>query len=136
MRLWWSLGPLLLIAMLVGCAPPAAPRIPVAQDAARASTPPKRITAAIMVDPATVFLQMDVGTLPGTDTMQALVHAGLSVVDDRGGRRAQLAEQVPTLENGLWKVFPDGRMETTWHIHSGAQWHDGTPVVADDLLFT
>jgi len=55
---------------------------------------------------ATVFLQMGVGTLPGTDTMQALLHAGLSIIDDRGGRRAQLAEQVPTLENGLWKVSP------------------------------
>src|SRR5689334_16540083 len=30
---------------------------------------PKRITAAIMTDPATVFLQMDAGSLPGTDTM-------------------------------------------------------------------
>ena len=131
-----NFGPLLFIAMLIGCAPAAAPQSPGAQDAARASTAPKRITAAIMVDPATVFLQMDVGTLPGTDTVQALVHAGLSIVDDRGGRRAQLAEQVPTLENGLWKVFPDGRMETTWHIRSGAVWHDGAPVVAQDMVFT
>jgi peptide/nickel transport system substrate-binding protein len=127
---------LLLIAFLVlGCAAGGAqPRPATAPEQAPAA--PKRITAAIMTEPATLFLQMDVGTLPGTDTMQALVHAGLSVVDDRGGRRPQLAEQVPSLENGLWKLFADGRMETTWHIRSGAQWHDGTPVTADDLLFT
>lgn len=122
--------------MLLGCAPTVPQQGTAGRDAERASVAPKRITAAIMVDPATVFLQMDVGTLPGTDTMQALVHAGLSVVDDRGGRRAQLAEHVPSLENGLWKVFSDGRMETTWHIRSGAVWHDGAPVVARDMLFT
>jgi hypothetical protein len=24
----------------------------------------------------------------------------------------QLAEAVPSIENGLWKILPDGRMET------------------------
>src|SRR5438105_10735440 len=134
MRCWPNVAALVLAFTLVGCAPAAARQGPVATD--RTSSAPKRLTAAIMVDPATVFLQMDVGTLPGTDTMQALVHAGLSVVDDRGSRRAQLAEQVPSLENGLWKVFPDGRMETTWHVKNGAVWHDGAPVVAADMLFT
>jgi peptide/nickel transport system substrate-binding protein len=27
-------------------------------------------------------------------------------------------------------------METTWRIRDNAQWHDGTPVTSDDLLFT
>src|SRR5207249_11289788 len=38
--------------------------------------------------------------------------------------------------NGLWKVFPDGRMETTWRIKPGVEWHDGAPYTAEDLLFT
>src|SRR5437879_3908793 len=38
-----------------------------------------------------------------------------------------LAEQVPSLERGDWRSFPDGRMETTFHLRSGLQWHDGTP---------
>ena len=134
-RFSWACGVIVAIALL-GCAPAIAPQRTADREAESGSSAPKRITAAIMVDPTTVFLQMDVGTLPGTDTMQALVHAGLSVVDDRGGRQAQLAERVPSLENGLWKVFPDGRMETTWHIRSGAVWHDGAPVSAQDMLFT
>src|SRR4030095_14283228 len=48
----------------------------------------------------------------------------------------QLAEAVPTTENGLWRVLPDGRMETTWKLRPGATWHDGTPFTSDDLLFT
>ena len=47
-----------------------------------------------------------------------------------------LAEVPPTLENGLWTLLPDGRMETTHRIRPSAQWHDGTPVTADDLVFT
>ncbi|MEA2642724.1 MAG: hypothetical protein QOF51_4118, partial [Chloroflexota bacterium] len=42
------------------------------------------------------------------------VNADLSVMDDHGTLRPELAEAVPSAENGLWKVFPDGRMETTW----------------------
>jgi peptide/nickel transport system substrate-binding protein len=67
---------------------------------------------------------------------QPLVHSGLSVSDDRGALQPALAEALPTLENGLWKLLPDGRMETTWRLRPGAQWHDGTPFTADDLRFT
>ena len=34
-------------------------------------------------------------------------------------------EAVPTLENGLWKVLPDGRMETSWRLKPGLVWQDG-----------
>ena len=47
-----------------------------------------------------------------------------------------LAEAIPSFENGLWKVFPDGQMETTWKIREGARWHDGTPFTSGDVLFT
>jgi ABC-type transport system substrate-binding protein len=68
--------------------------------------------------------------------LRTLVNPGLSVVDDHDVRRPTLAEAVPTLENGRWKAFPDGRMETTWTIRAGARWHDGAPFTTDDLLFT
>src|SRR5207248_6900336 len=48
----------------------------------------------------------------------------------------ELAEQVPSVENGLWKLLPDGTMETTWNIRPNATWHDGQPFTADDLIFT
>jgi peptide/nickel transport system substrate-binding protein len=79
-----------------------------------------------------------VGAVAGgnTNAIHPLVGAGLAVSDDQGVLRPQLAETVPTVENGLWKVFPDGRMETTWTIKTGAAWQDGTPLSTDDLLFT
>ena len=39
-------------------------------------------------------------------------------------------------DHGLWKLLPDGRMESTWQIRDGAFWHDGTPFSSEDVLFT
>ena len=70
------------------------------------------------------------------DTLQELLHVGLVTSDSRGRLEARLAEVVPSLDNGLWELFPDGTMATTWKIRGDARWHDGHPVSADDLLFT
>lgn len=74
--------------------------------------------------------------IPGSYELRNAVNPGLAVLDDRGTLRPVLAEAVPSLENGFWKLFPDGRMETTWMIRPGALWHDGVALNADDLLFT
>jgi len=65
-----------------------------------------------------------------------LVHSGLSIRGEGRVREARLAEALPSIENGLWTVFPDGRMETTWKLRPGARWHDGVPVTSDDLTFS
>jgi peptide/nickel transport system substrate-binding protein len=65
-----------------------------------------------------------------------LVHAGLTVRGEQRIRHPSLAEAVPSLENGLWRLLPDGRMETTWRIRDGARWHDGAPLTAEDVLFS
>ena len=65
-----------------------------------------------------------------------MVHSGLTVRGDQRIRHPQLAEAVPSLENGLWRLLPDGRMETTWKLREGARWHDGVPLTSEDLLFS
>jgi peptide/nickel transport system substrate-binding protein len=67
---------------------------------------------------------------------QPLVQAGLSNIDDRGVLQPVLAEAVPTFDNGLWTLLPDGHMEMTWRLRPEARWHDGTPFTSDDVLFT
>jgi peptide/nickel transport system substrate-binding protein len=46
-----------------------------------------------------------------------------------------LAEELPSVERGTWKVLPDGRMETTYKLRRNATWHDGAPVTAHDWVF-
>lgn len=100
---------------------------------------PKRITVAIMGDPSGLSNTIDragAGGTPGLDAVEEMVNAGLSQVDASGVLRSALAEAVPSLDNGLWKLLPEGRMETTWRIKPNVQWHDGVPLTTDDLAFT
>jgi peptide/nickel transport system substrate-binding protein len=124
--------------VVAGCAPsPGGSPEQRAADAAPSGAP-KQITAAIRSDPPVLYSKLSAqGTsLPGLDALEDLVQAGLATSGEGGITRAQLAEQLPTVENGLWRVFPDGRMETRWTIRAGAQWHDGTPFTTSDLLFS
>ena len=56
------------------------------------------------------------------DLADKVVNMGFTILDPNGVRRPMLAETVPTLENGLWRLSPDGRMELTWKIRPGATW--------------
>jgi peptide/nickel transport system substrate-binding protein len=64
------------------------------------------------------------------------MHSGLVVTDPTGAMQPLLAEAVPTTDNGLWKLSPDGKMETTLKIRPGAAWHDGAPLTADDFVWS
>ncbi len=100
----------------------------------------RRLAAAIMGDPPalrqTVATSGSTGQIAGLDTVEELLNVGLVTVDHMGRLHPQLAESVPTVENGQWKLLPDGRMEILWRIRPGARWHDGTPFTADDVVFT
>lgn len=65
-----------------------------------------------------------------------LFNASLFTVDDRAVPQPYLAETAPQLNTESWKVFSDGRMETTYTLRQGAQWHDGTPLTAEDFVLS
>ena len=95
------------------------------------------LTTAIIGDPPTFYQVLNpAGSRGGSEILQDLAHAGLSIVDREGSLRPQLASAVPSLENGMWQLLPDGRMQTTWMIRPGAAWQDGALVTAGDLVFT
>jgi peptide/nickel transport system substrate-binding protein len=100
---------------------------------------PKRVVAAMRGVPLSLFDPLTSsggGQQPGSAEMSGLANVGLTVEDDTGGRRPVLVESTPTVENGLWKVSPDGRMETIFKLRDNARWHDGRPVTGDDIAFT
>jgi peptide/nickel transport system substrate-binding protein len=126
-----------MLTMLSACAPtsrgpaPAADASPPARSAAS-----KRIVAAIKTVPPFLYQKLNPANVSGGPEVCDLVAGALSVRDDRGELVPRLAEAVPSAENGLWQVFPDGRMEMTWRLRENARWHDGTPITAEDLVFT
>jgi len=56
-----------------------------------------------------------------------LVFSGLTRLNEHGEVEADLARG--------WEVTLDG-LTYTFHLRSNAYWHDGTPVTADDVVFT
>ncbi len=128
------------ILLALGCAAPATQ--PTASSPSRATsaqtTTPKRVTVAVAANVPTMIDRMSAGGVgvPGLTDIQKAVSPGLTVRDDKGTLRLLLAQSAPTLENGQWKLLPDGRMETTWKINPAAKWHDGTPFTSEDVSFT
>ncbi|MBM2812480.1 MAG: hypothetical protein HW416_3239, partial [Chloroflexi bacterium] len=130
---------LIVFALLTACAPPQTSQRAGNDAVSPASPQRKRITAAIMGNPSVIVQKLNStggGRVPGVGAVEMLLHAGLAQQDSTSVLRPRLAEDVPSAENGLWRVFPDGSMETTWRLKPSARWHDGVPITSADLAFT
>ncbi|XTZ10175.1 MAG: peptide ABC transporter substrate-binding protein, partial [cyanobacterium endosymbiont of Rhopalodia yunnanensis] len=57
----------------------------------------------------------------------------LASYDNQGNLIPFLAAEIPSIENG--GISPDGK-SVTWKLKEGIKWSDGTPFVADDVVFT
>lgn len=66
---------------------------------------------------------------------QHVFHAGLTVYDAGGTLVPRLAQKVPTVSDGDWRVLPDGQMEITWKLRPNLKWHDGVPATSADFAF-
>jgi peptide/nickel transport system substrate-binding protein len=69
-------------------------------------------------------------------TSQRLFSAGMTLHDEREVPRPYLVEALPQANTEDWRVFPDGRMETTYRLRPGLTWHDGKPLNAMDFAFS
>jgi len=73
------------------------------------------------------FLNPVLATTPLDNDVVRLVFSGLSRYSSDGSIQSDLAESFVTSEDG--KVW-------TFRIREDATWHDGRPVIADDVLYT
>ncbi len=116
----------LMVTSLLGCQKKAPS--PAAQDQ-------KNITIVIPEDPPSFN---PIITDTGYDALvMELVLLGLSDIDPQGNIFPELAAELPTVENG--GVLYDesaGTMSVTWKMRQDVLWSDGTPVTADDVIFT
>src|SRR6266516_884530 len=125
--------------MAVACSAPVA-RSGDNQSPGPASVGLKRAVVVIRGEPFNLSRDMasvsSTGSVTGAAEVSQFVSVSLAnIVDGTTIDGLILGEVAPTIENGLWQVFPDGQMETTWKLRPGARWHDGAPVTADDFIF-
>jgi len=71
----------------------------------------------------------------GISSTTRLFNAQLDIEDGDGNPRPYLAEELPRLNTDSWRVLPDGRMETSYHLRPNLSWHDGTPLTSEDFTF-
>lgn len=126
----------LLIALTVLAAACTAPERsgPSSSQGERAG-PLKRVTAVVEGEHPMLISKLD-KALPGAEAIEVAVASGFAIMSDQGTLTPLLVEAVPTTENGLWKINPDGTMQTTWQLKKNIVWHDGVAFTADDVLFT
>jgi len=105
--------------------------------AAHAQTAGKTLVMGFSQEPDT-FVAGE-GGLYVTNLVYNMVYSQLVVIDDLMRPIADLAVDIPTLDNGEAVMVGDGadqHLETTFKLRQDAKFSDGTPVSADDVVFS
>ena len=124
------------LVLVVGCsAPPPREDLPAPQP----PLPPERkaITIALPSDVNALVTGVDLvgrNALPSRYVHEFL-NSYLTSLNGEGRVVPSLAAELPSLDNGTWKVLDDGRMEVTWKLRRGVVWHDGHELTASDVRF-
>ena len=126
-----------LLVILTACASPS-PSAPTAQR----NVEPGNQPAATQSRTLTVAVRYEVNDLGAktigrrpSPAVKRLFNAGLTLIDGKGAIQPYLAETVPQLNTGTWRVGADGSMETTYTLRPNLTWQDARPLTADDFVF-
>src|SRR5579871_2988262 len=132
-----TVGSLLLILMLAGCAgpTPSGGSTAPAPNQAATGTPGPTLLVATRAEPPSLsskpFRQLGLTQ----DLSGHMFNAGLAALNDQGQPVPYLAAALPQLDAASWQVNDDGTMRTTYTLRPNLMWHDGQPLTADDFVF-
>jgi ABC-type transport system substrate-binding protein len=127
---------LLLLALTLGaCAPSRRPEPAPSLSAVSGAQAGRLLTIAVRLEPASLATKVLGQPGGGLSTVKALFNAWIAQPDPDNVMVPFIVEALPTLNADTWRVFGDGRMETTYTIKPNLTWHDGTPLIADDFVF-
>jgi len=106
---WWAVVTAFSL-VLTACASSSQPASQVRTPAEGRSATVKRIVAGIRGTTPVLYRKLQVGaSYSGLTYLEPMVNAGMVTIDTQGALHPQLSEAVPTVENGQWKLLPDGR---------------------------
>lgn len=108
-----------------------ATKAPEAEAAPAEAADDKQIIFALYQEPE--ILNPYIATQTAAGEVGTFIVEGLLGVDPDGNRYPVLAQEVPTVANGL--VSADG-LTVKYNLKEGILWSDGEPFTCDDVLFT
>lgn len=113
----------------------------VASDAAHskdaAQTAKKVFTIGISQEPDSLFIPFK--EMMASEEVARAGDYSLTRFDENWRIVPYSAKEIPTVENGQLEFFKENgieKMRTTWHIRDDFFWPDGSPLTADDYIFT
>ncbi len=140
-RTRWPGLPLFALAIALAtsaCSGVAGPRSAAGGDAPEGRAggqQPQMLVTAVRPEPVSLASKPLRATGSAADYTVRLFNAELALLDARDTARPYLAAALPQLNTDSWRVFPDGRMETTYPLRPNLAWHDGAPLTAEDFVF-
>lgn len=147
--LYWVVIVVLILSALAGCsqqesAPVEEPVEPTPEESAPVEEPTEpapeeeQPTTAVIIIPQDPLGFNGLVADTGYEAMVGeLALLAVSEIDPSGNVYPELAEEIPTLENG-GVVFDEENwtMDVTWKLRQDVFWADGEQVTADDVIFT
>lgn len=125
---------LVLGIILAACAP-AAQRDGSDVQAGVATVARRTLTTVMRVEPVSLASKPLQSTGISIRHATRLFNAELDFTDARESPTPYLAQALPELNTESWRVFPDGRMETSYRLKPNLRWHDGAALTAEDFAF-
>src|SRR5437588_4853936 len=127
---------LVTLTFLVAACSSATPVAPTSQGSKTSQPAVERtLTISILKEPDFIAAQAPIPSQNASDFYTRMFNAFLDLYDDQNRPLPYLAEKLPELNTDSWTIFPDGHMETRYHLKPNLMWHDGTPLTADDFVF-
>lgn len=123
-----------VVLLVLGCSPASPQSGPSGEAKVPATSGPKVIKFANTDEWPFAVQYGRVAGSSGDQERWFMMHANLTIFDPSANPVAQLAQKIPTVEGGDWKINPDGTMEVTWKIRPNVVWHDGSPLTAADFV--
>jgi len=121
--------------VVVGCAPGTA-SLQTESGANRSPSAPQRtLLISNRGEPPTLAARSLVTQGSSLGIPTRFFNATLDMYDVHQNSHPQLAEALPQFNTDTWRLFPDGRMETSYTLKPNLTWHDGTPLLPEDFAF-
>jgi peptide/nickel transport system substrate-binding protein len=108
---------------------------PVATEVVTEPAEKSQITIVLAEDPPS--FNATIGQTGFDSLVMELVLLALADIDEAGNAIPEISTELPTIDNGGVVVDEENStMDVTWKLRQDISWEDGTPVTADDIVFT